>query len=228
MSFFSDLFGGGDSEVSKVELPTWEQDPLYQSSQDILFPFASDLLKGIVPDYYKAIGETGSSEFENMLGLVNRDTSKAVNENLAKRGISRGGLGASIAAKSAADVNTKLRWSDFERALTGKQSLLNLGVNTMSGVRDSALNITGMKNNFNLSNFDNSFKKAETLDTQQAQTDAMWGELLKSGISAAGMLATGGGSALGSLGSAASSGGSDAISSAVWDKLMNGRAIFNM
>ena len=135
----------------KVNIPDFYNDPLYQQSQGVLFPFGTNMLSGNLPDYYKPIGETGGTEFNNMLALMNRDTTTAVNENMTRRNISRGGLGANIIAKAVADNSTKLRWEDYSRALTGKQNLLNLGLNTVSNVGSNALNYMGQKNNFNMS-----------------------------------------------------------------------------
>ncbi len=183
-------------DIGDIKIPVWEEDPYYKKTQDVLFPFGSGLLEGNVPDYYKTIGQVGSPEFENMLRLTQTDTANAVNNNLIRRNIGRGGLGASIAAKANADTGTRLRWSDFQRAIQGKEFLLNIGKDTLTGVRSSALNITGMKNNFNQQNFQNEFGLFKYEDTvkreEEASESAMWQNLLKAGISAAAIIASGG------------------------------------
>jgi len=199
-----DIFGGGDSNVSDVTIPSWEADPYYKQSQDVLFPFSSDLLKGITPEYYKSIGETGSPEFEKMLGLTNRDITRSVSESLAKRGLGRGGLGASITSKAVADTTTKLRWNDFLRAITGKEFLLTAGSNIMSGVRSGALSNQQMLNQFALRKTELELKKAEMEDVAESSENSMWESLLKAGIKAAASIMSGGTAApvIGALGAA--------------------------
>jgi hypothetical protein len=218
-SIRSDLHGniygggcfGGDDEPEKiaVDIPDFYTDKYYTSSQETLLPFASSLLQGNIPDYYKGIGEYGGAELESILGLVNRDTTKAVNENLVRRGISRSGVGASSIAKATADASTNLRWSDYQRALTGRQNLLNLGVNTMSGVGTSGLNYGNSLNQYSLNKAGIETDIAKTNyqieANKKAQEDAMWASILSSTIGAAGSVVGMGmlGSALGSTTSGA-------------------------
>ncbi len=208
-----------------VTKPDWYEDPLYQKTQDQLYSYGSDILsgntpstlktlsgliEGEIPDYYKAIGETGSAEFNNMLALTTKNTANAVNEDLVRRGVSRGGIGASVTSKAMADKTAELSYADYERALTGKQALLSLGVqgseyinslgvDTLSGVRSGALDLTGTKNQFglNLANLDLSVasKNADIATTNaklQAEEDAagddLWSKILSSSISAIGTL----------------------------------------
>jgi hypothetical protein len=141
---------GEKSEANRFEVPFYE-DPYYQKSQDILFPFGSDLLKGgeSIPEYFRGIGEAGGPEFEAMLAKTTKDITTKVNEDLARRKV-KGPLGAGLIAKQVSDTTAPLRYSDFLRSLEGKQTLMNTGLNTVSDVRNSALNWTQMKNNFNM------------------------------------------------------------------------------
>jgi len=160
-----------------LNLPPFYKDPLYQKTQDILFPFGSDLLAGKPNDYYKPIGESGGAEFEKMLALTTRDMSKAVSENLVRRGISRSGLGANVVAKTAADVSTKLRWEDYSRALAGKEFLMNSGLNTLSTVQGGALNITGQKNDYNFRKANLDFQIQQINAKAAAERNAMWSKI---------------------------------------------------
>jgi len=195
-----------------LNLAPFYEDPLYQKTQQPLFEFGTGLLEGKPNDYYKPIGESGSSEFEKMLALTTRDTQKAVGENLVRRGISRGGLGASIVAKTAADTSTKLRWEDYSRAIAGKQFLMSSGLNTLSDVRGGSLAIGSQKNQYNLSKaeLDLSVQKANAA-AKQAQND-MWAKLAASAV---GIIATGGLGALGlgAAGAAGAAGGMGAATS---------------
>lgn len=182
------VFGdGGGGSVGDINLPDWEEDPLYKKSQESLDVFGQDLLGGKLPDFYSTLGKTNTPEFQNILALINRDTSKAVNENLVRRNISRSGVGLSTTAKAVADASTKLRWEDFLRANNEKAGLLNTGLNTVSGVRNSALDWTNSKNAFNLNKVKIALGQAEAIDAQAAAKDAAWGDILGSSIGAAGM-----------------------------------------
>ena len=116
----------------------WEEDPLYTKSQDELSTLGSGLLKGEVPDYYKTIGESGSSEFEKMLAQTTRDIQKSATESAAASGGLRGGNLAALTAGTLADADTSLRYADYQRALGGKQYLLGLGADVTSDVRNAA------------------------------------------------------------------------------------------
>jgi hypothetical protein len=220
------------ASISGITSPEWYEDPLYQQTQDQLYSYGTDILsgntpstlktlsgliEGDIPDYYKAIGETGSTEFNNMLALTVKNTANAVNEDLVRRGVSRGGVGASVTSKAMADKTAELSYADYTRALEGKQSLLNLGVqaneyinslgvSTLSGVGSSAADMTNQKNTFNLgvSNLELSLASqnaqiaefnAKAKAAEEAQANALWSQILSSSIGALGSV---GGAVLGS------------------------------
>jgi hypothetical protein len=135
--------------MARLDGLTYEEDPLYTSSQASLDKLGSGLLKGDVPDYYKSIGEAGGSEFESMVSLMNRDIQKNAAEAMASSGRARGGNLAAVTAQETGDATAKLRYADTQRALAGKQYLLNTGINVENGVRSAAFaNMTG-ENQFN-------------------------------------------------------------------------------
>lgn len=172
----------GDWFKSKKEDdPEIKIDPYVKKVQDILFPIGQDILSGKIPEYYKGIGEVGGSELERMLSLVGRDITKGVDESLARRNVSRGGIATSLTSKSIADASTKLRWSDFNRAMAGKQSLLGVGSELLTGVRSSATNISSMTNQFDL----NAAQLAANKENAQNST---WTQILSSGIGSLGNL----------------------------------------
>lgn len=182
-----------------LKLPDWFEDPLYQKTQSRLEPFGSNLLEGKLPDFFSTLGKTGTPEFENILSLINRDTATAVNENLVRRNISRGGVGQNLLATTMADVGKKLRWEDFLRGQDEKKWLMGTGLDTLSGVRSSALDITGQKNQFNISRSGLDLQaqqfNAKQAAEEKAAKDKMWQDILKSGIGAAAIFATGGAAA---------------------------------
>lgn len=190
---------GKSKSSPEVKIPAWYEDPYYGKTQEQLYGLGTNLISGNIPDYYKSIGEAGGKEFEDMFSLLKGDVEKSVTADLAKRGV-RGGLGAGVIAKSVGDLGRQLRYADFERVLTGKQNLLTLGTNTLGGVRSSALDITGARNNFNLNT--SKMQYESDLAKKQAE-DAMWMTILSSGIGALGTVAGGifggpGGAAVGS------------------------------
>lgn len=189
----------GKKTTVDIKLPDWYEDPLYQKTQSRLEPFGSNLLEGKLPDFYSTLGKTSTPEFENILSLINRDTSLAINENLVRRNISRGGVGQNLLATTMADVGTKLRWEDFLRGQDEKKWLMGTGLDTLSGVRSSALDITGQRNQFNISRTGLDLQ-AQQFNAQQAAAEKaaknkMWSDIISSTIGAAAILATGGAAA---------------------------------
>lgn len=145
----SGIFMKGKKKKGKtIEIPEYYLDPYYQQTQDQLYSTGSGLVSGNVNDYYKAIGDTGSPEFEAMLGLGTRDIQKAGIEAMARTGV-RGARGASGIAKAVGDYETQNRYADYARALQGKEFLLGTGLNTLQSVRSGALTQSEMLNNYN-------------------------------------------------------------------------------
>ena len=174
--------------MALINLPKFYEDPLYRPTQDRLSSFSAGLMEGKVPDYYKDIGEAGGAPFEDVLRMTTRDISRGVGESLAKSRTSRGGLGASVIADKVGDATTKLRWADMLRALEGKQFLLGLGTRTQEGVRSSALQFGGQKNQFNLNTATMELNMAQAeqarADQKKAQKSAMWSQILSGAIGA--------------------------------------------
>jgi len=182
MGFLSGLFGGGKSKYEDVKIPDYTEDPFYQKAQDPLFKTGLGLLEGKPSPYYAPIGEMGGSQFEGMLGLLKRDVSKGVDEDLIRRGIGRGGIGATAKARAIGDISTQMRYSDYERALTGRGNLLETGANIMSGVRGGALSREGIRNPFELQRTGLDMQKAGALDSFQAAQDAKMSGLIKGAV----------------------------------------------
>lgn len=202
------LFGGGDGGDS-ITRPKYYEDADYRETQNALKGLGLGLLKGEVPDYYKAIGETGSQEFENMLGLTTRDIMKSTAEASAAGGRARGGSLPAITAGAVADTAMKSRYSDYNRALAGKQDLLNLGVSTTTGVRGAGQTEGQLRNNFNWKDYQAQVDERNYQDMKQAQEDAALGEMIGT-IASIGLGAATGGMSFGMQGALAGAG--DALS----------------
>jgi hypothetical protein len=129
-------------------LNSWEylEDPDFTDTQAKLKELGLGLLDGDIPDYYKAIGETGSEEFEKALALTNRDISQSAAEASAAAGRSRGGNLPAVTAQAIADSAIKARYDDYNRSLVGKESLLNKGISVTEGVRAAAFGEQTAKN----------------------------------------------------------------------------------
>lgn len=183
--------------VDRIKAPDFKLDPLFQQSQKTLFPFGTDILKGNIPDYFKTIGEVGGQEFEDVVGQVNRDVARSVTETAARRNVS-GARSASAIAKATADVGKQLRFEDLTRARSGRESLLNTGLNTVRGVGESSLGLSRLENQFNLSATGIDLDVAKTQDTNEfrrqqieAQEDAQLSAILSSIIGGVGTIAGG-------------------------------------
>lgn len=165
-----------------ISLPGFWKDPYYNKTQDELYGFGSNLLKGEMPEYYRPIGESGGPELENLISMGSRDTSKAIMEHAAKVG-NRGGV--TRLAPAIADVSTKLRYQDMERALKGRAGFLNLGTEMLGGVRGAGLYNQGQRNEYNLNKANFDMKQEMYQDEQDAGDDGFWSDILSSGIGAA-------------------------------------------
>ena len=107
-----------------LSLPGYFQDPLVGKTQDQLYGFGSDLLAGRPGSYFGGIGESGGPELEALIAMNSRDINKSVLEQAAKTGGRGGGF---AAGNAIADMTTKLRYSDFMRAMEGRKFFLNTG-----------------------------------------------------------------------------------------------------
>ncbi len=91
-----------------INIPDFTQDPFFAKSQEALFPFGASILEGNIPDYFKDIGEFGGEAFEDILGLTQRDVSKSILEDQARKK-SRSGRGTNILARTMGDITKKLQ-----------------------------------------------------------------------------------------------------------------------
>lgn len=155
-----------------ADIPEFYTDPYFSTSQATLLPFYSDILKGDIPEFYRPLTEYGGRELEDILGLLKRDVSTSVYEDLARRKV-RGVRGADIISRAMGDISTKTRWSDYMRALEGRQFLLGLGTKGLEGVRSAGLEYGGQKNIFDL-------KTYEMEEAKKAEEAAMWSDILSS------------------------------------------------
>lgn len=195
-----------------INIPDFYTDPLFTAGQDKLFSYGSGIMEGDIPDFYSIIGQSGSPEFEDMLRMTNRDISRAALEAGAKTR-TRGGATASAISKATADSSTKMRWADLLRSIEGKQFLLGTGLNTVGGVRDSALSYGNARSQYGLNKAQLEISQDQFEQRQaaarKAQKAKMWSDILSGvGTVAGGIFAGPVGAGLGSQLGAASGGGS--------------------
>lgn len=199
------LFGGDDDGGDPIARPSYYSDPSYVETQKALKDLGLGLLDGKIPDYYKSIGETGGQEFEDMLGLTTRDITKSAAEASAAGGRARGGSLPAITAGAVADAAVKARYEDYNRSLAGKQDLLNLGVNTTTGVRSAGQVEGQLRNKFNWQDYDAQVQERAYQDMKEAQEDAALGEMIGT-IASIGLGAATGGMSFGLQGALAGAG----------------------
>ena len=168
-----------------ANLPSYYTSPYYSDSQETLSGLGTDILSGQIPDYYSPIGQTGSTEFEDMLNMSIRDTQQGVTENAARMGF-RGGRGSEMVSKAIGDISTKARYDDYLRSLQGKESLLNTGVGITEGVRGAGLTEAGQQNAFNLDKYKFEYQSEQDVLNRQQEEDNAWMEMLTAGIGVAG------------------------------------------
>lgn len=194
--------GGGTSLSANrvsLNLPDFIKDPKFQEAQDISLSTGKGILSGDLPEFFQGLGQTGSQQFQDMLALINRETTTGVQENLVRRGISRSGVGTSSIARAVADSTTKTSFADFLKASGEKENLLGTGLETISGVRSAGLEFAGQENQFGLKgaelqlgadkfNATLAFKERQEEQARADAKNAMWADILEAGIGALGSI----------------------------------------
>nr|NQU92750.1 hypothetical protein [Bacteroidota bacterium] len=167
----SKLFGGDDEEsnLAGFKLPDYFEDPTFQKTHKFMGDFGMDILGGNIPDYYKAIGESGGKEFEDMLNLQKRDITQGITETAALTGRGRGGGVSAQVGEAVGEASTKARYADFLRSLGGKQFFFQQGRGITEGARGAGQNQENARNTFgmNRSGLDLDFRGQ--LDQQESE-----------------------------------------------------------
>ena len=154
------------AEQDRLDALEFEESEDFTEIQASQKKLGQGILQGDVPDYFKAIGETGGQEFEDMLALTNRDINTSVAEAQAKGGIVRGGQFAAATAKATADSSITARYNDYQRSLQGKEYLFGQGQDIVNRVSSNAYNDAINRTNFNI----NKNNALNTLDYKKADT----------------------------------------------------------
>jgi len=173
---------GGDSDFG-YDLPDYQLDPYYESSQEELSEFGSGLLKGEPSEYYKPIGEVGGQMFEDMLAKGKRDISKTVTEDFARRNV-RGARASNVIGKQVGDYSTQARYQDLMRALEGRGFLMGKGLSTTAGVRDAALKQTGLRSSYDINKGNLALGYAGLAAKTGEQESGAWSDLISGTIGA--------------------------------------------
>lgn len=177
MSFWDDLFGGGDSRTDGVNYPDWYTDPHFSGSQDFLDQYSRNLLNNGPNDYYRPIGEYGTPEFFNFINQAHAGTQNGVDEALARSGRARGGRAGEVAAQSIGDSNTRLIYEDYLRAMKGREMFLKTGLDTQRDVRNAGFSNQSARNNFNVAGANFDYNKAIYGDQYDRQASSDLGEM---------------------------------------------------
>ena len=166
-------------------LPAYFNDPLFGKTQADQYELGSNLLKGNIPEYFRPIGEVGGSELESVIAMGSRDIQKASLEHAAAVG-NRGGV--SRLGPAVADMTSKLRYADFVRAMSGRESFLNTGTGIIGGVRNAAFGNQSATNDFNLNTTKLGMEQDDQEAKRKAAKQAMYTQILSSAIGAAGTI----------------------------------------
>lgn len=142
---------GGGFDAS--QLPDFDADPMVKETQDYLYPLGKNLIEGNIPEWLAPVVTPGSKQFEDVLGMMTRDTQKAVEESAAKRGVGRGGAVSTAVARAVSDTSKELRYRDFLNAIEGSKFIFGKGISVVEGVRTGALQNQQMQNQFALGKY---------------------------------------------------------------------------
>ncbi len=178
--------GGGSSGGTNntgFNLPEYQLDPYYGSSQETLSGFGTNLLQGKPGSYFGPIGEIGGKLFEDVLAKGKRDISRTVTEDFARRNV-RGARGANVIGKQVADYSKDARFTDMLRALEGRKFLLGTGADILGGVRSGSLAQTGLRSQFDLGRSKLQLGYAELAMKEKEAKGSMWSNILSSVIGA--------------------------------------------
>lgn len=187
---FGGLFGGGGgSDVAMPEAPEYYLSDYYTQSQEKLAGQYTDILQGELPEYYQPIGEYGGEDFNKIMeGITSRvttDVSRAVNEDITRRGVSRGGLGTAATAMAVAektgDIQAALSYDDYSRALAARGDLLGLGLQGIEGVRGAGLSESQLRNMFNLDVFGTEMTRYKTASSEASESGDFMAQLFDVG-----------------------------------------------
>jgi len=138
------LEGGG------VNIPGYRTSPFYDESQEALSRTGKGLLEGDVPDAYRSLVTPGGDEFSNFMRGVRRDVTTGVGEDLAKRGIGRGGIGSRAISKAMGEVSGKYGYEDYLRTQQNKAKLFGMGADITAGVGARGLTESQLANVFGM------------------------------------------------------------------------------
>jgi len=170
-----------------VKIPDFYTDEYFEKSQKSLAPLGEGILRGNIPDYYKGIGESGSEEFERMLGLTKRDIATSVGEMGARRRMNKGAIAKSV-ADATATASIKGRYTDLMSSIEGKKFLFQQGRGITEGVRGAGLEYGGQRNQYGLSAAKLKLQQEEIEAQKKASKDAMWGKMIAAALGTAGTI----------------------------------------
>lgn len=176
-------FEGDDSE--SIARPEYFEDPDYREMQNFLKDFGKNILTGDIPEYYAPIGEIGGTELENVLQRTEASTTKGIMESLAKTGRARGGQVAASVAPALADTSATMRYNDYLRGLSGRQSLLGTGVGVTQGVRSAGERQGTLRNAFNWTDYEAQIGERDYQNEEDAQLGQLLGTVASVGLGAA-------------------------------------------
>ena len=128
-----------------------------------------------------------------MMAMVTKNMQKSIDENLASRNVSGGGISSQLTSSAIGDISAELGYSDYSRAMQGRYNMLGLGTNSLSTAGQLALGKSGAHNQYNLGagnlnlGYDElEFSKEKWEAEQEASKSNAWTDILSAGIGAAG------------------------------------------
>lgn len=161
---------------SDIALPKFVTDPLYTSSQSGLNELGTGLIEGNIPDYYKPIGDFNSPQFQAMLNSVKGQVMQQSQEANAIAGTGRSGVGITASNNALNQILPQLSYADYTRALQGRGALLETGINTQQGVRESARQHGMDETNFNQTLFQDQTGLAGLIDAYKKDASSSIGK----------------------------------------------------
>jgi hypothetical protein len=147
MSFLSSIFGGGNTP-SAPTAPTFQADPLVNSTNTELNNFGTNVLNGILPSSYQDLIQTNSPQFQTMLNNSNAQIQGSALQTAAMQGNARSGAAQAGTTQAIASNTANLSYSDLLNTQLNQKALLGTGLSSIQAANTGALTNQGQTNSF--------------------------------------------------------------------------------
>lgn len=139
------LFGGG-SDIVEPELYI---DPNLERIRQKQTNVGLGMLEGRMPEFLRPLTEIGGQTFEDYLSRIRSDLTTGVQEDITRRGVTRGGVGTTAVSQALGKALPSLRYNELLRAYGARESLFGKGMDLTGTAGQLSLAQQQERNKFN-------------------------------------------------------------------------------